>query len=36
MDELRSNLLEAIEGYLSVPVDVPVIQADDLVIELAL
>jgi predicted RNase H-like HicB family nuclease len=36
MDELRSNLREAIEGYLSVPVEAPAKQADDQVIELAL
>ena len=36
MEELRLNLLEAIEGCLSVPVEVPVTQADDQVIELAL
>ncbi|MCX6591940.1 MAG: type II toxin-antitoxin system HicB family antitoxin [Acidobacteria bacterium] len=36
MDELRSNLREAIEGCLSVPVDVPLSQVDDEVIELAL
>jgi predicted RNase H-like HicB family nuclease len=36
MEELRLNLREAIEGCLSVPVDVLVTQADDQVIELAL
>ena len=36
MDELRANLLEAIEGCLSVAVEVPVTHADDQVIELAL
>jgi predicted RNase H-like HicB family nuclease len=36
MDELRSNLHEAIEGCLSVPVETPSAQADDQVIELAL
>jgi predicted RNase H-like HicB family nuclease len=36
MDELRSNLREAIEGCLSVPVENPAKQADDQVIELAL
>ncbi len=36
MEELRLNLLEAIEGCRSVPVDTPVTQADDQVIELAL
>ena len=36
MEELRSNLREAIEGCLSVPVDSPSILADDQVIELAL
>ncbi len=36
MDELRSNLREAIEGCLSVPVDVPLARVDDEVIELAL
>ena len=35
MAELRSNLREAIEGCLSVPVEAPLTQADDLVIELA-
>ncbi len=36
MDELRSNLREAIEGCLSVPVEIPSAHADDQVIELAL
>lgn len=36
MEELRSNLREAIEGCLSVPVDLPSTHADDQVIELAL
>ena len=36
MEELRSNLREAIEGCLSVPVETPSVLADDLVIELAL
>ena len=36
MEELRSNLREAIEGCLSVPVAVPSTHADDQVIELAL
>jgi predicted RNase H-like HicB family nuclease len=36
MDELRSNLREAIEGCLSVPVDTPSTLTDDQVIELAL
>jgi predicted RNase H-like HicB family nuclease len=36
MDELRFNLLEAIEGCLSVSIEAPSIQADDQVIELAL
>ena len=36
MDELRSNLLEAIEGCLSVPVMTPSVLTDDQVIELAL
>jgi predicted RNase H-like HicB family nuclease len=36
MDELRVNLREAIEGCLSVPVQVPSKHADDQVIELAL
>lgn len=36
MDELRSNLLEAIEGCLSVPVETPSVLTDDQVIELAL
>jgi predicted RNase H-like HicB family nuclease len=36
MEELRSNLREAIEGCLSVPVQVPSTHADDQVIELAL
>ena len=36
MDELRSNLREAIEGCLSVPVEAPTMQTDDQVIELAL
>jgi predicted RNase H-like HicB family nuclease len=36
MEELRFNLREAIEGCLSVPVEVPVEEAGDEVIELAL
>jgi predicted RNase H-like HicB family nuclease len=36
MEELRSNLREAIEGCLSVPVGASTIQTDDQVIELAL
>ena len=36
MDELRTNLREAIEGCLSVPVESASIHADDQVIELAL
>jgi predicted RNase H-like HicB family nuclease len=36
LEELRSNLLEAIEGCLSVPVAAPAVQTDDQVIELAL
>jgi predicted RNase H-like HicB family nuclease len=36
MDELRSNLREAIEGCLTVPIETPSAQADDQVIELAL
>lgn len=36
MEDLRSNLLEAIEGCLSVPVETPSVLADDQVIELAL
>lgn len=36
MEELRSNLREAIEGCLSVPVESPAVQTDDVVIELAL
>ena len=36
MEELRSNLREAIEGCLAVPVDTPARFADDQVIELAL
>jgi len=36
MDELRSNLREAIEGCLSVPVETSSVQIDDEVIELAL
>ena len=36
MDELRINLREAIEGCLSVPVQVPSTHAGDQVIELAL
>ncbi len=36
MDELRSNLQEAIEGCLSVPVEAALALADDQVIELAL
>ncbi len=36
MDELRINLREAIEGCLSVPVQVPSTHAGDQMIELAL
>ena len=36
LEELRSNLREAIEGCLSVPVETSSIQTDDQVIELAL
>ena len=36
MEELRSNLREAIEGCLSVPVEASSVQTDDQVIELAL
>jgi predicted RNase H-like HicB family nuclease len=36
MDELRANLLEAIEGCLSVPVTATTVCTDDQVIELAL
>ncbi len=36
IEELRSNLLEAIEGCLSVPVETPSGLAGDQVIELAL
>ena len=36
MEELRSNLREAIEGCLSVPVETPSMHIDDQVIELAL
>ena len=36
MEELRSNLREAIEGCLSVPVQAPSTLSDDEVIELAL
>ena len=36
MEELRANLREAIEGCLSVPVEIPSAQIDDQVIELAL
>jgi predicted RNase H-like HicB family nuclease len=36
MEELRFNLREAIEGCLSVPVEIPSTHADDQVIELAL
>ena len=36
MEALRSNLREAIEGCLSVPVSDPSMYADDQVIELAL
>jgi len=35
MEELRSNLREAIEGCLSVPVETSTTQTDDQVIELA-
>jgi len=36
MEELRSNLREAIEGCLSVPVEEPSMETEDQVIELAL
>jgi len=36
MEELRSNLREAIEGCLSVPVEAPSIDIDNQVIELSL
>ena len=36
MEELRSNLREAVEGYLSVPVEAPSMHVGDQVIELAL
>jgi predicted RNase H-like HicB family nuclease len=36
MDELRTNLREAIEGCLSVPVGTSSVHSDDQVIELAL
>jgi hypothetical protein len=36
MEEVRFNLREAVEGCLSVPVDVPSMRTDDQVIELAL
>ena len=36
MEELRSNLREAIEGCLSFPVESPSVLTDDQVIELAL
>ena len=36
MEELRSNLREAIEGCLSVAVEIPSTHSDDQVIELAL
>jgi predicted RNase H-like HicB family nuclease len=36
MDELRTNLREAIEGCLAVPVQVPSTHSGDQVIELAL
>jgi predicted RNase H-like HicB family nuclease len=36
IEELRSNLREAIEGCLSVPVETSSIQTDDQVIELAM
>ena len=36
MEELRSNLREAIEGCLSVPLETSSVQTDDQVIELAL
>ena len=36
MEELRSNLREAIEGCLSVPIEMPSTHADDQVMELAL
>jgi predicted RNase H-like HicB family nuclease len=35
MEELRSNLREAIEGCLSVPVETSITQTDNQVIELA-
>ena len=36
VEELRFNLQEAIEGCLSVPVEVPITQSGDQVIELSL
>ena len=36
MTELETNLREAIEGCLSIPVEEPMAQVDDQVIELAL
>jgi predicted RNase H-like HicB family nuclease len=36
MEELRSNLVEAIEGCLSIPVESPSMNVDDQVIVLAL
>ena len=36
MEELRSNLREAIEGCLSVPVEEPSMETEDQIIELAL
>ena len=36
MTELRSNLIEAIEGCLSVPIKAPLVATDDELIELAI
>lgn len=36
MEEIETNIREAIEGCLSVDVEVPVVQLDDQVVELAL
>lgn len=36
MEEIETNIREAIEGCLSVDVEVPVLQLDDQVVELAL
>ena len=36
LEEVEANIREAIEGCLSIPVEEPVLQLDDQVIELAL